>query len=61
MARYFPKRLTPESISEAPAPTFNQKDTDWLQTFGDDLSHPTHWLPSTQSFVQASLSGMGWG
>lgn len=22
---------------------------------------PTHWLPSTQAFVEASLRGMGWG
>ncbi|MGG2476274.1 hypothetical protein ACNVD4_12970, partial [Rhizobium sp. BR5] len=22
---------------------------------------PTHWLPSTDGFVKASLSGMGWG
>jgi LysR family transcriptional regulator, chromosome initiation inhibitor len=65
MARYFAKGLTLEAIADAPALTFNQKDrlqSQWLsQTFGDDLPHPTHWLPSTQSFVEASLSGMGWG
>ncbi|MGO7202954.1 ArgP/LysG family DNA-binding transcriptional regulator, partial [Rhizobium ruizarguesonis] len=48
-----------------PALTFNQKDrlqSSWIRrTFGRDLDYPTHWLPSPQSFVEASLSGMGWG
>jgi LysR family transcriptional regulator, chromosome initiation inhibitor len=65
MARYFAEGVTREAIKDAPALTFNQKDklqSQWLrQTFGDDLPYPTHWLPSTQSFVEASLSGMGWG
>ena len=65
MARYFAEGVTREAIKDAPALTFNQKDklqSQWLrQTFGDDLTYPTHWLPSTQSFVEASLSGMGWG
>ena len=65
MARYFAEGVTREAIKDAPALTFNQKDklqSQWLrQTFGDDLPYPTHWLPSTQSFVEASLSGMGRG
>jgi LysR family transcriptional regulator (chromosome initiation inhibitor) len=65
MSRYFAEGVTPEAIGDAPAVTFNQKDrlqSRWLsQTFGSDLPHPTHWLPSTQSFVEASLFGMGWG
>lgn len=65
IARYFAQGVTREAISNAPALTFNQKDrlqSRWLrQTLGDDLPHPTHWLPSTQSFIEASLSGMGWG
>ncbi|MCZ7912951.1 ArgP/LysG family DNA-binding transcriptional regulator, partial [Agrobacterium leguminum] len=28
---------------------------------GEDIVYPTHWLPSTDGFVKASLSGMGWG
>lgn len=63
--RYFPEGVTAEAVMEAPALTFNQKDrlqSRWIrQTFGDDLIHQTHWLPSTQSFVDASLAGMGWG
>ena len=65
VARHFARGVTPEAILDAPALTFDQKDrlqSRWVrQTFGDDLACPTHWLPSTQSFVEASLSGMGWG
>ena len=65
IARHFPEGVTAEAIGNAPALTFNQKDrlqSRWVsRVFGDDLTPPTHWLPSTQGFVEASLSGMGWG
>ncbi|WP_026621118.1 LysR family transcriptional regulator, chromosome initiation inhibitor (plasmid) [Ensifer sp. WSM1721] len=65
MARHFPQGVTAEAIGNAPALTFNQKDklqSRWIrQVFEEELSPPTHWLPSTQGFVEASLSGMGWG
>ncbi|MCA1367131.1 LysR family transcriptional regulator ArgP [Bradyrhizobium sp. BRP14] len=65
MARHFPQGVTAEAIGNAPALTFNQKDrlqSRWIrQVFAEDLRPPTHWLPSTQGFVEASLSGMGWG
>ena len=65
IARHFPEGVTAEAIAKAPALTFNQKDrlqSRWMrQVFGSDLSPPTHWLPSTPGFVEASLSGMGWG
>lgn len=65
VARHFPLGVTKEAIGNAPMLTFNQKDRlqgRWIyQVFGKDLSPPTHWLPSTQGFVEASLSGMGWG
>lgn len=65
IARHFAQGVTPETIIDAPALTFNQKDklqSRWIrQTLGEDLTYPTHWLPSTQSFIDASLSGMGWG
>lgn len=64
VARYFAGGVTPEAIMNAPALTFNQKDrlqSRWIrQTLEEDLTFPTHWLPSTQGFVDASLSGMGW-
>lgn len=64
VARYFPQGLTEEAFQRAPALTFNQKDrlqNVWArEVFGHDLSFPTHWLPSTQSFLEGSLAGMGW-
>lgn len=65
VARYFAAGMTPSAFVAAPALTFNQKDrlqSRWLRrTLGKAPTCPTHWLPSTQSFVEASLSGMGWG
>ena len=65
MTRYFENGVTKARLSEAPALTFGQKDrlqSTWLaQQFGADLVYPTHWLPSTQAFVDAALVGMGWG
>lgn len=64
-ARHFSEGVTPRALASAPALTFNQKDrlqADWLKrAFGRDIAHPTHWLPSTQGFVEAALLGMGWG
>lgn len=62
--RHFPNGVTPGAIVHAPGLTFNQKDRlqqAWIRrTLGVTVSYPTHWLPSTQSFVDASLAGMGW-
>ncbi|KAA2311580.1 LysR family transcriptional regulator ArgP [Pseudooceanicola sediminis] len=64
VARHFPDGVTAGSFQLAPALTFNQKDRlqhAWArQVFGRDLAFPTHWLPSTQSFLQGSIAGMGW-
>lgn len=63
--RYFGEGVSEVSLERAPALTFNQKDLlqgEWIRKLcGHDLNHPTHWLPSTQGFVDACLSGMGWG
>jgi LysR family transcriptional regulator (chromosome initiation inhibitor) len=65
MARYFADGVTPTTLARAPGLTFNQKDrlqASWIKmTLGEDISYPTHWLPSTDGFVKASLAGMGWG
>ncbi|MFC7704235.1 LysR family transcriptional regulator ArgP [Plastorhodobacter daqingensis] len=62
--RHFPEGVTAAALARAPALTFNQKDSlqqDWVrQGFGEGIVLPTHWLPSTQAFVEASLAGMGW-
>ncbi len=64
LERHFPAGVTPVAIANAPALTFNQKDRlqhEWArQALGQDVTFPSHWLPSTQSFLDASLAGMGW-
>ncbi|EKF43944.1 chromosome replication initiation inhibitor protein [Nitratireductor indicus C115] len=64
LRRHFPTGVTAEACETAPALTFNQKDRlqhIWTRRiFGREISFPTHWLPSTQSFLEASLAGMGW-
>jgi LysR family transcriptional regulator (chromosome initiation inhibitor) len=30
------------------------------ETFGTALDAPTHWVPSTQGFLDATLAGLGW-
>lgn len=65
MARHFAGGVTEAGLSQAPALTFNQKDRlqhVWVsKVFGAPVVHPSHWLPSTQSFVDAAMLGMGWG
>lgn len=62
--RYFPDGVTADAMAHAPVLTFNQKDTmqkDWLAAnFPSALVPKTHWLPSTQGFVEACLLGIGW-
>ena len=65
MDRWFPNGVTESAIARAPCLTFNQKDglqKEWLlRQFRRKLSPPTHFLPSSQGFVEASIAGMGWG
>lgn len=65
MRKHFPQGVTLQALARAPALTFNQKDRLqqlWMQqTFGQLVGFHTHWLPSTQGFVAASLAGLGWG
>lgn len=65
MRRFFAEGVTSATLARAPGLTFNQKDrlqSRWIKAvLGRDVSYPTHWLASTEGFVTASLSGMGWG
>lgn len=62
--QYFREGVTAQSIAQAPGLTFNHKDrlqVEWVQhTLGRTITFPTHWLPSTQSFVEACVTGMAW-
>ncbi len=65
MTRRFPDGVTLAALKQAPMLTFNNKDRlqlSWVERhFGQRLRLPTHLLPSTQGFVDASLAGLGWG
>ncbi|WP_171239670.1 LysR family transcriptional regulator ArgP [Ruegeria sp. HKCCA5491] len=62
---WFPNGVNEASLTRAPCLTFNRKDSlqkEWiaLQT-GRRLSPPSHFLPSSQGFVDAAIAGLGWG
>lgn len=63
--RWFPDGVTAEALAQAPAMTFNQKDSlqrDWiLRKTGQSISVRTHWIPSTQGFIDGAIAGLGWG
>ncbi|PWC36965.1 LysR family transcriptional regulator ArgP [Azospirillum sp. TSO22-1] len=63
--RHFPTGVDDTSLARAPRLTFNSKDrlqAQWTrQAFGTEIMSPTHWLPSSQTFVDAALAGLGWG
>jgi len=63
--RHFSSGVTREALAAAPALTFNQKDRlqqQWVKcAVGQPIAFPTHWLPSSQGFVEAAMAGMGWG
>lgn len=65
MKRYFPNGVTGSALSVAPMLTFDAKDRlqlDWLdRNFGPGKSPPTHYLPSTEAFIDAASRGLGWG
>jgi LysR family transcriptional regulator (chromosome initiation inhibitor) len=65
MRRYFADGVGAEALSRAPTLTFSRRDrlqAQWIeQVLGHDLPAPTHWLPSTQAFVDGCLAGLGWG
>jgi LysR family transcriptional regulator (chromosome initiation inhibitor) len=65
MRRYFPDGVNASSLAKAPALTFNRKDrlqAQWVNRLcRRPVDTPTHWLPSTQAFANASAAGIGWG
>jgi LysR family transcriptional regulator (chromosome initiation inhibitor) len=63
--RYFAGGVTAASLAHAPRLTFNRKDrlqAQWMRLVcRRQVDTPTHWLPSTQAFIDASGAGIGWG
>ncbi len=65
MRRWFSDGVSAKSLAQAPCLTFNRKDNlqkSWIfaQT-GRHLSPPSHFLPSSNGFVDAAIAGLGWG
>lgn len=66
MAKWFPDgEVTVATLMMAPCMIFDRKDQlqyRWMKrVFGQDFSPPTHWIPSTNAFVDGALAGIGWG
>jgi len=65
MKSWFAEGVDSTSLQAAPCLTFNARDalqSTWITgNFGQRLSPPIHFLPSTQDFVDATRAGMGWG
>lgn len=63
--RWFAHGVTPEALARAPSLLFNRKDRlqeQWVRRqLRRDVDLPSHWLPSTQAFIDAALAGVGWG
>lgn len=63
--RWFHEGVTATTLARAPMMTFNAKDAlqhRWItRQTGEKLTPPAHHLPSTHAFVDAALSGLGWG
>jgi len=57
--------VTAAALARAPGLTFNAKDrlqARWLDmVFGQTGGYRSHMLPSATAFVEAALSGLGWG
>lgn len=65
VARWFAQGVTTVALQSAPTLTFNAKDrlqNRWIEAVvGQNVSAPTHWLPSSQAFIDAAVAGLGWG
>jgi LysR family transcriptional regulator (chromosome initiation inhibitor) len=62
--RYFSDGVTAERLTEAPVLRFSPRDRlqlKWTEkVVGRVVVGPTHWVPSTQGFLDFTLAGVGW-
>ncbi|MBZ9648515.1 LysR family transcriptional regulator ArgP [Sphingobium sp. 3R8] len=65
VARYFPTGIDRDGLNLAPVMRFNRKDqlqARWAKAaFDAEMNAPTHWIPSTQGFIDLACAGLGWG
>lgn len=64
-ARYFPDGVTLDRLADAPVLRFDRRDDLQLrwarETFGAAALAAPHYAPTTQSFIDLALLGVGWG
>ena len=62
--RHFPDGVTAARLAEAPVLRFSPRDRLQLQwtvkIAGSLIEGPTHWVPSTQGFLDFTLAGVAW-
>ena len=65
MKKYFREGVTAATLAQAPTLTFNRIDrlqALWVRRVcRRDVDTPSHWLPSTQAFIDGTVAGIGWG
>lgn len=63
-ARWFANGVDAASLARAPSLTFDTKDDlqrRWTeQLCGEQVPSPSHYIPSTQAFLDGALAGLGW-
>lgn len=64
VARYFPGGVDVPGLQSAPILRFDRRDglqARWaLESWGVEISPPTHWAPSTPGMLDMTLAGLGW-
>ena len=62
--RYFPSGVTTARLTEAPVLRFSPRDRlqlKWTEkVVGSPVEGSTHWVPSTQGFLDFTLAGVAW-
>ena len=64
IARWFPTGVSSAALANAPALRFNDKDllqARWAARMGHTGNLPSHRIASSHAFVDACLTGLGWG
>lgn len=63
-ARWFPDGVTADALARAPWLRFDRRDglqARWARgALGAEPAGPVHWVPSTQGFLDGTLTGLGW-
>lgn len=65
MTRHFSDGVSADALAKAPHLRFDRRDTlqaRWArEAHGVELGAPTHWVPSTQAFLDLAIAGLAWG